>query len=62
MDLVISFLIGVFVGGVVGFLVYRNNNKKFENLRFIRIQQRHTRFKYQRQNLWKLQRSWRQKI
>lgn len=32
MDLVISFLIGVFVGGVVGFLVYRNNNKKFESL------------------------------
>ena len=32
MDLVISFLIGVFIGVVVGFLVYRNNNKKLEDL------------------------------
>jgi len=30
MQIVISFLIGVVVGGVVMFLVYRNNSKKFE--------------------------------
>lgn len=29
MQIVISFLIGVMVGGVVMFFVYRNNSKKF---------------------------------
>lgn len=32
MDLIVSFLIGVIVGGGIGFLVYRNNKKRLEEL------------------------------
>lgn len=32
MDLVISFLVGFVIGGGIGFLVYRNNKKRFAKL------------------------------